>query len=213
MPEGQSKWKQDFFDEAEEIRLKDPLTYALGSMEHDEVLVFRFPDVVKMAGHSCPTVSGAYKATAKALKSLYGDEIPVRGDVRVTILGGVDDLAYGPVSQVFTLITGAATDLGFKGIGGRFMRHNLLYFDEDNFEPGIFIFERIDTGEKVKVAFNPQVLPQTPRLGELIPQVISERADEAEKEEFFSLWQGKVKMILLEEDQHPGLFVVTKLPQ
>lgn len=211
MAEGQSKWKQRFFDDVEEIRLKDKLTYALGAMDPGEVMVFSFADVVKMAGHSCPTVSGAYKVTSKALKELYGEEIPVRGDIRVTIMGSVDDLAYGPVSQVFTLITGAATETGFKGIGGRFVRQNLLRFDENSFEAGAFIFERTDTGKKVKVVFNPQVLPQSPRMGDLMPLIISEKATEDEREEFFSLWQGKVKMILLEENKYPGLFKTTML--
>lgn len=211
MAEGQSKWKQDFFNEVEEIRLIDPLTYALGSMDPGEELVFSFADVVKMAGHSCPTVSGAYKTAALALKALYGDETPVRGNIKVTIKGSVDDLAYGPVSQVFTLITGAATNLGFKGIGGKFVRHNFLSFDESNFEPGIFIFERTDNGEKVQVLFNPQLLPQYPRMGDLIPLIISEKASDAEKEEFFAIWQGKVRIILLESDKYPGLFEVTKI--
>lgn len=212
MPEGQSKWKQDFFDKAEEIRLKDPLSYALGAMDEGEVMIFKYADAVKLAGHSCAAVSGAYKVTAKAVKFLYGDEPGVRGDIKVTIKGKPTDLAYGPMSQVMSLITGAATETGFHGLGGgRFGRYNLMTFDEDNFEFNTFIFERRDNGKKVKIVYNPQVLPENPRMGEVAGPTISGGAPKEIKEEFFSLWQGKVKKILLEDDQYPGLFTVEEV--
>ncbi len=211
MPEGQSNWKQDFFDEVEEIRLKDPLAYVLGAMETGEEMVFKYQDAVKLAGHSCAAVSGAYKITAKALKELYGDETPVRGDIKVTIKGKPTDLAYGPVSQVISFITGAAPETGFKGLGGRFCRQNLLVFDTENFEFNTFIFERLDTGKKVRTVYNPQVLPENPRMGELIGLVITGAAGDQEREEFFSLWQGKVKKILLEDEEYPGLFEITEI--
>ncbi len=174
-------------------------------------MVFKYTDAVKMAGHSCAAVSGAYKVTLEALKHLYGDDTPVRGDVKVTIKGKPTDLAYGPMSQVISLITGAATETGFHGLGGRYGRYNLLQFDEDNFEVNTFIFERIDTGKKVKVVYNPQALPENPRMGEVAGATISGSASEAEREEFFSLWQGKVKKILLESDAYPGLLEITEL--
>jgi len=212
MPEGQSRWKQDFFDEAEEIRFKDPLAYVLGAMDKGEELVFKYADAVKMAGHSCAAVSGAYMVTAKALKALYGDETPVRGDVAVTIKGKPTDLAYGPMSQVISLITGAAAETGFHGLGGGlYGRYQLLNFDEENFEFNTFIFERRDTGKKVKVAYNPQALPENPRMGEVAGPTIQGTASKEEREEFFSLWQGKVRKILLEDDKYPGLFEVTEI--
>ena len=106
MSEGQSKWGQDFFDMVDPLRLKDPLAYILGSMEEGELFVFKYADAVKLAGHSCPAISGAYKITARALSALYGNEIPVRGDIRVAVMGKATDLAYGPMSQVISLITG-----------------------------------------------------------------------------------------------------------
>ena len=211
MSKSQSKWKQDFFAEVEEIRLKDPLSYILGAMDEGEEMVFKYTDAVKMAGHSCAAVSGAYKVTLEALKRLYGDDTPVRGDVKVTIKGKPTDLAYGPMSQVISLITGAATETGFHGLGGRYGRYNLLQFDEDNFEVNTFIFERIDTGKKVKVVYNPQALPENSRMGEVAGATISGSATEDEREEFFSLWQGKVKKILLESDDYPGLLEITDL--
>lgn len=211
MTKGQSRWKQNFFNEVEEIRMKDPLSYILGAMDDGEEMVFSYVDAVKMAGHSCAAVSGAYKVTLEALKRLYGEDTPVRGDVKVTIKGKPTDLAYGPMSQVISLITGAASETGFHGLGGRYGRYNLLSFDEDNFEFNTFIFERSDTGKKVKVVYNPQALPENPRMGEVAGATMSGSATEAEREEFFSLWQGKVKKILLESDDYPGLLEITEL--
>ncbi len=211
MPEGQSKWKQDFFDDVEEVRLKDPLSVVLGAMDEDEAMVFKYADAVKLAGHSCAAVSGAYKMTLLALKELYGGETPVRGDIRVTIKGKPTDLAYGPMSQVIAFITGAAPETGFHGLGGRYKRHNMMVFDRDNFEFNTFIFERVDTGKAVKIVYNPQALPEDPRMGDVAGLTISGAASSEEREEFFSLWQGKVRKILLETEDFPGLFEVTAL--
>ncbi len=212
MSEGQSNWGQDFFDSAEPLKLRDPLAYILGSMEEGELFVFKYPDAVKLAGHSCPAVSGAYKITAKALSALYGPEVPVRGDVRVAVKGKATDLAYGPMSQVISLITGAAPVTGFAGLGRRFRRRNLLVFDDDHFEYNTFIFQRTDTKKTVSVTYNPDVVPEDPRMGELIPLVLTGQASEEEQRVFRQAWQGKVRMILLEDDKLPGLFEVREIP-
>lgn len=211
MAEGQSNWSQGFFDEAPEIRLKDPLAYILGAMEADGVMVFKYADAVKMAGHSCAAVSGAYMITVKALKALYADEIPVRSQIRVLIKGGPTDLAYGPMAQVISLITGAAGETGFKGLGRVGGRQNKLVFDKDNFQFNTFIFQREDTGKAVKIAYNPQVLPQNPAMGNLMPLVVSGQASKEEREQFVSMWQGNVRRILLESDKYPGLFEVEEI--
>ncbi|OGW07788.1 MAG: hypothetical protein A2W75_01660, partial [Nitrospinae bacterium RIFCSPLOWO2_12_39_15] len=145
---------------------------------------------------------------AKALKALYGKDTPVRGNIKVTIKGGATDLAYGPMSQVISFITGAATITGFRGLGGQFNRQNLLIFDEKNFEYNTFIFQRLDNGKKVKVVYDTSSLPQDPAMGELMGEVLSGTASKDEHEEFIKLWQGNVKRILLEDDKYPGLFKV-----
>lgn len=211
MAEGQSKWAQDFFDKVEPIKLKDPLAYFLGAMSEGDYFIFKYADAVKLAGHSCPAVSGAYKITAKALKALYGDEIPVRGEIRVAILGRPTDMAYGPMSQVITFITGASTITGFGGLAGKFKRRNNLVFDEKQFEYNTFIFQRMDTKKMVKVVYNNQLIPEDPKLGELFPSVISGTATEKEKKEFQRLWQDKVRWVLLGEDKIEGLFVVEEI--
>lgn len=211
MAEGQSNWSQSFFDEAPEIKLTDPLAYILGAMEADGVMVFKYADAVKMAGHSCMAVSGAFMITVKALKALYGEETPVRSQIRVTIKGGPTDLAYGPMAQVISLITGAAGETGFKGLGRVGGRQNKLVFDKDNFQFNTFIFQREDTGKAVKITYNPQVLPQNPAMGDLMPLVVSGQASKEERDRFVSMWQGNVRKVLLESDKHPGLFEIEEV--
>lgn len=211
MPEGQSNWAQDFYDRVEPIKLKDPLAYFLGSMEDGELFVFRYADAVKLAGHSCPAVSGAYKITAKALSALYGEEIPVRGEIRVAVLGKPTDMAYGPMSQVISFITGAAPITGFAGLGRRFKRRNLLVFDEKTFKYNTFIFKRMDTQKMVEVTYNSDLVPEGPELGKLAPLVLSGQATEAEKKAFRKAWQEKVRKVLLEDERIPGLFEVKEI--
>lgn len=204
-------WRQKFYDEVETISLNDPLAHLLGAQNEGDPFIFRFTDAVLLAGHSCPAVSGAYKITSKALKALYGEETPVRGEIRVLIKGGPRDLAYGPQAQVISLITGASGATGFKGLGGRFSRNDKLLFDTKDPQFNTFIFERIDTGKAVKVTYNPGALPHDPRMNDVSPLVMGGTATREEKDLFIELWQGNVKKILLEDDQYPGLFQVEEL--
>ena len=56
----------DFFDHAPVIRLHDPLAQLLGSTI-DGVMDYRYADAVRLAGHSCPTVAGAFLTAGAAL--------------------------------------------------------------------------------------------------------------------------------------------------
>jgi len=211
MPEGQSKWSHDFYDKVEPILLKDPLAYFLGSMEEGDIFVFKYPDAIKLAGHSCSAISGAYKITAKALNALYGSEIPVRGDIKVAVMGKPTDMAYGPISQVISFITGAAPVTGFAGLGRKFRRRNYLVFDEENFKYNTFIFQRIDNKKMVQVIYNPDLIPEDPRLGELAPLVLSGQATAEEIKEFRMSWQEKVRKVLLEDENIKGLFEIREI--
>jgi hypothetical protein len=207
----ETQWRQGFFEEVEPIRLADPLSYVLGAQKEGAPFVFKYTDAVKLAGHSCPAVSGAFKLTAKALKALYGEELPLRGGIRVLIKGGPGELAYGPQSQVISLITGAAGEAGFKGLRRLFSRNKKLVFDKEDFQFNTFIFQREDTGKTVKVVYNPDKIPEEPEVASLMPPVMEGTAREEEKERFMALWQGKVKKILLEDELYPGLFEVEEL--
>ncbi|VAV82274.1 hypothetical protein MNBD_DELTA01-584, partial [hydrothermal vent metagenome] len=113
--------------------------------------------------------------------------------------------------QVIMLITGASPETGFKGLGGKYSRLNKLVFDREDFQFSTFIFQREDTGKAVKIVYNPSMLGEDERMGELTPKVIRGTATIDEKTLFTRLWQGKIRKILLENDEHPGLFEVEEL--
>lgn len=201
----QTRWKQSFYDDAEPIKLREPLAEFLGAIEEGEEFVFTYTDAVRLAGHSCPAVSGAYKITQKALKALYGNETAVRGEISVKVLGSVDNGANGPISQVISLITGAAPETGFAGLGSRFGRKNRLVFDEENEEPNAFIFTRDDNKKSVKVTYHPERLPAPDEdLSSILTKCIVETATKKEMRKFREIWQSRVKAVLLEEVD--GLF-------
>lgn len=206
-----TKWRQDFFKDVEPIRLKDPLAYILGAQDEGEPFIFHYTDAVMLAGHSCPAVSGAYTLTKKALKALYGNEIPTRGQIRVLIKGGPSDLAYGPQAQVISFITGASGVTGFKGLGGKYGRNNRLFFDESDVQFNEFIFQREDNGKTVKATYNPQAIPPDMRMNDLAPLVMRGIANKEQKDQFIAIWQGNVKKILLESDKYEGLFTIEEL--
>lgn len=210
--EEQAKQGKDFFDTAEPIVMKDPLAVLLGAMTRGDVFTYTYSDAVKFAGHSCPAVAGAYKSTQLALKSLYGSEVPMRGNIKVVLRGGPDNHANGPISQIITMITGAAAETGFKGFGanGKHGRSNLLSFDKeatpDPTATCSMIFQRVDTGKKVEIVYRVGSVPANERLDKLMPLAISGKASEEELKEFGDLWQGRVKTILLNPPE--GVFSI-----
>lgn len=209
MCEIETRWKQAFYDDVEPIRLKDPLAVFLGAIDEKEDFIFTYADAIKLAGHSCPAVSGAYKITQKAIKALYGNETPVRGEISIRVLGSVDNGANGPISQVISLITGAAPETGFKGLGEKFVRKNKLVFDERNEEPNAFIFTRDDTKKSVKVTYHPERIPIREEMSALFTKCIVDTATKKQREGFMTMWQERVRMVLFEEVD--GLFTVERL--
>ena len=199
---------RDFLAEVRPIRFKEPLAETLGAFDgKGAVLEYTFIDVVKMAGHACPTVAGAYLSCQKALETLYPDEIPVRGEIAVTIYGEPDEGVYGVMGQVFSFLTGAAPASGFRGLGHKFKRKDLLRFSPGKIDSQAmcFEFERLDSGKAALVKFYPRQIPfpedKARRLGELLEKVIWEAARDEEKREFQELWTGKVRDMLLEEKE------------
>ncbi|MBI2251836.1 MAG: hypothetical protein HYU63_03645 [Armatimonadetes bacterium] len=173
-------------------------------MDKDQVFIFTYADIVKLAGHSCPAVSGAYKLTQKALKFLYENELPVRGEIKSAVLGMPADGANGPMAQVISFITGAALETGFHGLSGKFKRANKLIFDAENEEYGEFIFQREDTKKTIKIKYHPELIPQSNDMSKYYRRCLLKVATPQEEEIFINLWQEKVKKVLFEEV--PGLF-------
>jgi formylmethanofuran dehydrogenase subunit E len=197
---------RDFLLDCEPIRFKDPLAETLGVFKRkNAVLEYTFLDVVKLAGHACPTTAAAFLCCQKALTGLYSDEIPTRGEIAITIYGEPDEGVYGVISQIFTLLTGAASATGFRGLGPKFKRKDLLKFSPEKIDPGAqcFKFQRLDNKKTVTVKLYPDKIPfpaeKAKRLQALMPKVIWEAAKKDERLEFQDLWMEKVRQMLVEK--------------
>ena len=209
--EGAIKMNKKFYNEVEAIKMKDPFAVALGAIAKDEVFSYKYEDAVKLAGHSCLAVAGAYRLTQIALKNIYEGEVPIRGEIEVTFKGSVEHRANGPISQVVTLITGAAAENGFHGLGGKmFKRSNLLKFDTNNLPPTgaicSVIFQRIDTGKSVEITYRNDMLPGNPQMGALMPLAITGTGSAEEINKFHEMWNARVRMVLLNDFE--GMFVL-----
>jgi hypothetical protein len=185
------------------LYLREPLAETLGAFQSgDDVLEYSFAETVKMAGHACPTVSGAWLICCKALEALYPTSIPVRGEIEIIVYGEPGVGVYGVMAQVMSFITGAAPVSGFKGLGPRFRRRDLLRYEAKSPDPEAlcFQFRRSDNRQTVLVKYYPQRVPfaqdKALRLGELMEKVIWEAARPPEQVEFQELWMGKVNTII-----------------
>lgn len=182
----------EFFNEVEVINVVDPLSNVLGAFEMGKY-EFNFLDVVKSAGHSCPTVAGAYLITAEALKALYPGELAVRGNIKVEFKEDLEDGVAGVISNVVSQITGATDRSGFKGLAGKFARHSLMDFNADINSSARFT--RVDSGKSMDVFYDPSSIAPSPNMGPLMQKMMGGMASEDEVKEFGNLWQDRVKRI------------------
>lgn len=196
-----------FFSEAPTITLRDPLAAFLG-LSKSGVMSYAYADAVKLAGHSCPIVAGAYLMVRRGLSQLYGDELPERGNVKVYMRAPRDEGTTGVIAAVATLLTGAAPETGFSGIGTRrrFTRRDLLCFDA-TFD-GIMALRRSDNGRGVILDLDMTIVPFEPEMQVLLPRVMTEQADEDEQERFATLWQARVEKMLIRHADDPALIRV-----
>jgi hypothetical protein len=192
----------EFFDTARKIVMRDPLADILGAAE-DGLMEYSYADAVKLAGHSCPTVAGAYIMTLKGLARLYGDQLPERGGVEVELHAPQDSGVTGVIANVAGLITGAAGDGGFKGLGGRYGRRNLLAFEVMDVD-GDVRFRRLDTGASVTLTYHPEIVPSDPAVMQLVPALFNGSADAQGRRGFARGWQDRVRR-LLEQMDNPAL--------
>ena len=191
-----------FFERLPTLTLRDPLSEFLAAAEGG-LIEYSYLDAVKLAGHSCPTVAGAWLMAVKSLTYLYGADRPERGAIRVRLPGAADEGVTGVIANVLTLITGAAAEGGFKGIAGKFARCDLLSFGEE--VEGDVAFERLDTGQQVVAIYDASIVPLDPEAQQIAPAVISGRADIVMTQTFGRLWQLRVERILTEFADDPRL--------
>ena len=187
----------DFYNSVESIKVKDPLSNVLGAFENGEYEV-TYLEVVKSAGHSCPTVAGAYIITAEALKALFPDERAIRGGVKVEFEEAMEDGVAGVIANVVTQITGATETSGFKGLQGQFARHSLMTFNS-NIDASAR-FTRVDNGKSVDVSYNPSSVMPSPQMQPLMGKMMQGQATPEELKEFGRLWQDRVQRIFENTD-------------
>ena len=181
-----------FFDTIETIKLQDPLAQTLGAF-YDGIYEITYMDVVKSAGHSCHTVTGAYLMTQAALKELFLHDNAIRGTVKVEFKEDLEEGVAGVIANVVSHITGATDKSGFKGLNGKFARHSLMNFNADISSSARFT--RVDNGQSVDVIYDPSSINADQNMMPLMQKMMSAQASPEEIKEFGSLWQDRVKRI------------------
>jgi formylmethanofuran dehydrogenase subunit E len=197
-----------FFDKVEKLTLYDPLAEFLGSFDKG-IIKLKYINSVQSAGHSCPTVAGAYLMTLKALKALYPDMTPIRGEIKVEFKESLEDGVAGVISNVISNITGATDKSGFKGIGNKFVRHSLMHFDTKMSASARFT--RTDNGKSIEVNYNPSMVPGSPNMQPLMQKIMQGLADDTEKKEFGNLWQKRVEEILCNYEKYDGILTIKEV--
>lgn len=191
-----------FFADAPAITLKDPLASFLGAPT-DGMITYRYEDAVRLAGHSCPTVAGAWLMTIKALRALWPDGMPERGAVQVLMDDAQDEGVTGVMAGVAGLVTGAAGPGGFKGIAGRFGRNDLQLFSANI--GAELALRRLDDGQTAVASYHPELVPADPEMRDRLQRVLSGSRDPEDHARFAQLWQERVKRILVDYADLAGL--------
>lgn len=204
----ETNWAVDY--DVDPIQVHDPAAEALAVLEPGEPFVITYADMIKTAGHSCPTTSGAYRITQLGLAALYPDDVPVRSEIEVRAAGPRDDATYGVMGRLISYVTGAGQEDSFSGlVGGHGDRQGLLTFDAfelDSAEP-VFRFCRTDIDEAVEVTYHVGDVPDGgPALGNL-QQIIDGTASAEDRDLFAEVWHGRVRSVLLDD----SLFTVTSV--
>lgn len=186
----------DFYEQAPVIRTYDPFAAMLGAAG-DGLLDYHYLDAVRLAGHSCPTVAGAFLIGRAALTALYPDEPAERGNIAVRMPAPEDEGVTGVMAQVLTLLTGAAASNGFHNMRGRFRRKGLLSF-ADQREGDAIVFTRLDHNVSVAVTLDVSLIPADPAQGERLMTILQDCANVSQQAAFAAAWQDRVRRLLLD---------------
>ena len=191
-----------FFDDIESILLYDPLADFLGAVESG-VVEIAYIDAVKFAGHSCPTVAGAYLMTKLGLEHIFKEAMPIRGEIKVMVRGKKDEGVNGVIGNLIAYICGVSDEAGFKGIGGKFSRAFKLEYGSPI--DGEVRLQRLDNGAYVDLSYDPSAVPPNPKMKELMAKLQSGKASIEDRKAFQQLWQERVEKILLTKELWPRL--------
>jgi hypothetical protein len=136
--------------------------------------------------------------------------LPVRGEIEVHARDGATDGTTGVVANVAALLTGAARETGFKGVAGRFDRRDLLFFGATmDAELG---FRRRDTGAAVQATFNAGLVPLGAAAQALFQRLLAGDPSAESAAAFRTLWQDRVKRLLVDHADDPALVVLADAP-
>lgn len=210
-------WLVDYIDRVPPILMKEPFLELLGQTHQPVPYIYR--EAVKLTGHSCAAVAGAWAMTRKALEALYPEALPVRGQIKAMMPGSEDEWYIGVFGQVITYLTGAAPRTGFPGaeFGQAFNRRNLMVYRDKpagTLPPKmVWVFERIDTGERVGVSYDLGKVkpPLTAEEGRMGTKMVNGQATPEEAKIWRENWNARARFVLEQADLTPGLFTVQKL--
>lgn len=173
------------------ISVYEPFSNFLLGTEEEKSFDLTLLDVVRFAGHACPSMVGAFLISRRVIKELFPTGVCVRGDVEIDIPSAATQGATGPISNVFGFIFGAWGDTGFGGLNGQFVRRGLVRYSVSDLPPGAFRFRNVKTGACIDAFYNPGLAPFAPD----------------EHEPFQLQWRRKIKSIL----EHPDLVLKIKI--
>ena len=195
-----------FIDKVEPIKVQDKLSGFLGAFENG-IYSVSYLECVKLAGHSCPTVAGAYLMAKEALNELYPNgEVAQRGNIKVEMRDSKDSGVTGVVATAISFITGASDEAGFAGIAGNMGRKNLLNYSSQITRE--VKFTRLDTNDSVEVDYDPSSVQPSANMQPLMGKMMKGLASDEEKKEFGKLWQERVEKILLGDSK--ALITISK---
>jgi hypothetical protein len=138
------------------ITIHEPFAEFLMADQDEHKFKISLLDVVRFAGHACPSMVGAFLISQRAIKELFSEtNICIRGQVAIEISSSVTQGATGPMSNVFSMIFGAWERSGFGGLQGQFVRRGLLKYEVRGISPGTFRFHNLKTGNTVDISYDP----------------------------------------------------------
>ena len=198
-----------FYEQIPPIPLYDPLSEFLGAFEEGKMEI-SYLDCVKFAGHSCPTVAGAYLMAKLGLGRLYKESLPQRGSVKVEMRASKLEGVTGVTCNVISFIVGASDSSGFKGIKGNFPRNDLVSYDVPDIPLDAEVkLTRLDTMQSVTLSYDPSSVAADEKMMPLMKKNLQGIASKEEKQLFQTLWQKRVEEILLSTDKH-DIFITIK---
>ena len=198
-----------FYAQAPVVQTFDPLAQFLGAAT-DGRLDYSYADVVRLAGHSCPTVAGTFLMGRAAMQALYPDGPAERGQIEVSMPYPVDHGTTGVEAQVLTLLTGAAAENGFHGLAGRYARVGLLTYAGGHGSDAIS-FRRRDNGAAVALQLDTSPVPSDPRQRGLLMAILQDTASDVDKQAFAEVWQERVRCMLVDFADDPRVVKLTWL--